>query len=63
MKTTYYCPRGCNVFETEIEDPECAACGRIMLTDSGPFEDAHEERELAAIAECERKLKEGKEPV
>lgn len=63
MKTTYYCPRGCNVFETEIEDPECFACGRIMITDPGPFEDAHEKRDQAAFEEWERKLKEGKEPV
>jgi len=56
MKTTYYCPRGCNVFETEIEYPECAACGRIMITDPGPFEDAHEERELEGIAACELKV-------
>jgi hypothetical protein len=62
MKTTYYCRRGCNVFETEIEDPDCAACGRIMITDPEPFETAHEERELASIAECERKLKEAAKP-
>jgi hypothetical protein len=62
MKKTYYCPRGCNVFETEIEDPDCAACGQIMITDSGPFDDAHEERELRAIAEWERKLKEDRKP-
>lgn len=58
MKKTYYCPRGCNVFETEIEDPECAACGRIMITDPEPFEEAHERPELEGIAEEERKLEE-----
>jgi hypothetical protein len=58
MKATYYCPRGCNVFETESEDPECAACGRTMLADSEPFEEAHDRMELEGIAECERKLKE-----
>ena len=58
MKTTYYCPRGCNVFETEIEDPDCAACDRIMITDPGPFEEAHERRDLAAFEERERELKE-----
>ena len=63
MKSAYYCPRGCNVFETEIEDPECFACGRIMLTNSERFEEAHERRDLAAMEERERKLKEGKEPV
>lgn len=62
MKTTYYCPRGCNVFETDIEDPDCAACGQIMLTDPEPFEQAHERRELEGIAECERKLKEDQKP-
>jgi hypothetical protein len=56
MKTTYYCPRGCNVFETEIEGPECAACGRIMITDPGPFEDAHEYRELEGIEACRAKV-------
>jgi hypothetical protein len=34
-----------------------------MITDPGPFEEAHERRELERIAEWERKLKEGKEPV
>jgi hypothetical protein len=62
MKATYYCPRGCNVFETEIEDPDCAACGQIMLADSGPFENAHERKELEGIAACERELKEGQKP-
>lgn len=28
MKTTYYCPRGCNVFETEIEDPTAPLAAR-----------------------------------
>jgi hypothetical protein len=56
MKNTYYCPRGCNVFETDIEDPDCAACGRIMLLDPGPFEEAHEQRELERFAACEPKL-------
>ena len=51
MKKTYYCPRGCNVFETEIEDPDCAACGRIMVTDPEPFEEAHELREIMRTAE------------
>ena len=63
MKMTYYCPRGCNVFETEIEDPECAACGWIMITDPGPFEEAHEQRELERSAEWERELdEEAKKP-
>ena len=30
-----------------------------MLTDPGPFDDAHERQELDGIAEWERKLKDG----
>lgn len=61
MKKTYYCPRGCNVFETEIEDPDCFACGSIMLLDQDPFEEVHEQRDLERFAEWERKLKDGKQ--
>ena len=62
MNQTYYCPRGCNVFETTSENPECAACGRIMTTDPQLFNDAHEQRELDGIAECERQFKEVEKP-
>lgn len=61
MKTAYYCPRGCNVFETYIKDPECAACGQIMITDPEAFEEFHERRDRARMEELERQLKEDEE--
>ena len=47
---TYYCPRGCNVFDTYDTAPECGACGSRMTEDVEAFDDAHERRELEGIA-------------
>lgn len=54
MKKTYYCPRGCNVFDTYDTEPECGACGSRMTEDVEAFDDAHERRELEGIAKQER---------
>ena len=47
---TYFCPRGCNVFTTTEQSPECGACGSIMSSDSTSFDDVHEEVERRGIA-------------
>jgi hypothetical protein len=47
---TYYCPRGCNVFDTCDTAPECGACGSRMTEDVEAFDDAHERRELEGIS-------------
>ena len=43
---TWYCPRGCNVFDSFVYDkadpPECAACGNFMGTTSEKYDDVHE---------------------
>jgi len=53
---TYFCPQGCNTFETRDLEPECAACGSTMTTNIEPFEDAIEAIEEAGIAEVERRI-------
>jgi len=53
---TYYCPRGCNVFDTNDTQPECGACGSKMSTDDTAFNDAIEFIENDGIARVEREL-------
>jgi len=54
---TYFCPRGCNVLDTNQEEPECASCGRIMTTDPDAFDSVHERIEEEGIAEVERRAR------
>jgi hypothetical protein len=62
MIKTYYCPRGCNVFDIDSKEaPECGACGSLMTMDSTAFDDAHEQRELEGIAKAEKELRSTKE--
>jgi hypothetical protein len=51
---TYFCPRGCNIFDTNDTAPECGACGSVMTTDPETFDDTHEEREIEGINRQER---------
>ena len=50
---TWYCPKGCNVFDTREDEPECAACGQVMSMDSTEYSDVHEDIELMQIAKFE----------
>lgn len=57
--TTYFCPRGCNVFTTDERDPECGACGTIMTTDETRFGDAIEAIEEQGIRDVEKAARRG----
>jgi hypothetical protein len=51
---TYFCPRGCNVLDTNDAASECGVCGSAMRPDSNAFDDAHEQREMEEIARLEQ---------
>jgi hypothetical protein len=54
---TYYCPRGCNVFDTNQTEPECGACGQRMSLDDTAFYDSIEAIEDEGIAAVERDIR------
>ena len=58
---TWYCPRGCNIFNSSIYDceepPECAACGCHMSINSDGYDHVHTEIEAIQISEFEAKTR------
>lgn len=56
---TWYCSRGCNVFNSELysteEPPECANCGAVMSTNSDSYFGVHEAIEIQQVSEIEAK--------
>jgi len=56
---TWFCPRGCNVFESsqhDVENPaECASCGCVMSLESDEYDDVHlrlEEMAIGNLNDC-----------
>jgi hypothetical protein len=55
-KRWWYCPRGCNAFETFDTDPECAACGCAMSEDDSAYDGVLERLEEEGIRQVGRRM-------